>query len=209
VDNAKFSPTVRVEAAIWAAHAALAALQPQRAVAWTDATTELVGQSPPAVFQRWALLRSTALAAVGRHQEATSLASVLTPDGGPTQAAQIASSARRGHHAQWAGLVLAGYLIGGMSMATRARPAPITALAPLALLVVATAGLIALWGSDAWAATLWMGAGWSVITVVSARALPGRGRTLQALLRCAAASATLAVAYLALWHTHSLAWIGR
>jgi len=186
---------------------------------------DVPGARPRRLEARTAEVHSRVLAALGRTDEARAVERALqardrlrsgapapdsaAPETSQDHAAQAEIAARRRVLASvsWAGVGLFGLLALPVALRRRDRDA-----LPVGALIVAGLALIAgafgrLWEPGAGAAGWWMALGFALVHVVAAFALLGAAGWLRWVLRAAAAWATVGVAFLALRHTGTLAWV--
>jgi hypothetical protein len=214
------SPTTRAEAAAWLARAALDSGSPSEALRYTEDWLSLREQLPQEgpLTTQLGQLRAMAQAELGQAAQAAELQDLVAVPVEPTAARptpveQILTRRREQALAALSSAALALFAAGALLPAGRslwrARLVPL-GLVPIA---VATAGAFVLgelWEPGAGQAAPWMGLGYAVVHLLSVGALrAAEGRwLLSALVRLGAALATVSVAYLALWGTGTLMWVG-
>ncbi|HHO50635.1 MAG TPA: hypothetical protein ENK18_07110 [Deltaproteobacteria bacterium] len=215
------SPVLRAELEIWLASDALQRLQrPSDALPYTTAAYDRLDQldQEEPLRRRVVELHALALARLGQLEQAREVEDAIrlpTLAPRPTPVQRVAIEAQRLRLAT----IAAGVLATGLVLATplavatvRARPRAIP-LGVLALSVpIGGAGLLSEgWSHGAGAAIPWLWLGATGIHLLSALALirlASAPPLLRSVARLVALSATLAVGYLALYLTESLAWVG-
>lgn len=207
---------VRAEAALWLAHDALEREDPATALRLTQAMIfDPLGE--PQLGRRAVDLRAAALASVGRVDEARAVQASLDPDStGTSRADRIARERRRGRWAQLGGLsFLAGIalLAPGLLGWLRAPRPRLWSLIPVLVACLGAWLLAEAWQPGAGAAVPPFTAGavaLHLLTLGVGAALSGRSGSwpIRAGAGLVAATSTLGLAYVCLWWTRTLDWVG-
>lgn len=208
------SETVRAEALVWLAADALDRRgDPDAALAATKALYADRGDLEPAVWRGLVGVHARALAALGRYEEALAAEDEIridapAPRPTPVERLQWADTRVQLTKGAWGLLAAFGILVGGWTL--WARPPRVTPLGLVPLIVGggATWLLAERWSHGAGDAIPWMVLGWSIVHLLTAPAQRAATSAMgRGVLGVGAALATLAVAWVALFHTATLPWV--